>query len=161
MSKLLVFISLAVAICVKVGYYFDKKRNRVKLKNHGYRAKSVFREGLDIVRETLKREVTRWNDLWARHFSFFVDDLDKILSTIVIAKNLSGRALKIKVAALVLVLILRFLLIFMVKFHQYVLHSLKRYQQINRANIYFFLDSIVKEAYFCALNSNEGELFEG
>jgi hypothetical protein len=36
MSKLLVFVSLAAAICVKVGYNtFDKKRNRVKLKNRG------------------------------------------------------------------------------------------------------------------------------
>jgi hypothetical protein len=67
-------VSLAATICVKVGYAFDKKRNGVKLKNRGYRAKSVFREGLDIVSETLKREVTRWNDLWATALKLFVDD---------------------------------------------------------------------------------------
>jgi hypothetical protein len=64
MSKLLVFVSLAGANCVKVGYAFDKKLKGVKLKKHGYRAQSILREGLDIVRETLKRGVTRWNGLW-------------------------------------------------------------------------------------------------
>jgi hypothetical protein len=87
MSKLLVFVSLAAAICVKVGYAFDKKRNGVKLKNRGYRAKIVFREGLDIVRKTLKREVIRWNDLWATALELFCRRLDRMLSTIVIAKN--------------------------------------------------------------------------
>jgi hypothetical protein len=80
-------VSLAAAICVKVGYAFDKKRNRVKLKNRGYRAKSVFREGLDIVREMLKGEFTRWSDLWATALEFFCRRLDRMLSTIVIAKN--------------------------------------------------------------------------
>jgi len=89
-SKLLVFVSLAVAICVKVGYYFDKKLKEVKLKKHGYRAQSIFREGLDIVRETLKRGVTRWNDLWGAALELFGRRLDRMLSTIVIAKNFVG-----------------------------------------------------------------------
>jgi hypothetical protein len=67
-------VSLAAAICVKVGYAFDKKRNGVKLKNRGYRAKRVFRKGLNIVSETLKRKVIRWNDLWATALELFVDD---------------------------------------------------------------------------------------
>jgi hypothetical protein len=89
MSKLLVlvFVSLAAAICVKVDYAFDKKRSGVKLKNRGYRAKSVFRESLEIVSETLKREVTRWNDLWATALELFCRRLDRMLSAIVIAKN--------------------------------------------------------------------------
>jgi hypothetical protein len=62
MSKLislLVFVSLAAAICVKVGYELDKKTQLSEDKTAGYRAKSLFREGLDIVSETLKREVAR------------------------------------------------------------------------------------------------------
>jgi hypothetical protein len=89
-SKLLVFVSLAVAICVKVGYAFDKKLKEVKLKKHGYRAQSIFREGLDIVRETLKRGVTRWNGLWGAALELFGRRLDRMLSTIVIAKNFVG-----------------------------------------------------------------------
>jgi hypothetical protein len=87
MSKLLVFVSLAGANCVKVGYYFDKKLKGVKLKKHGYRAQSILREGLDIVRETLKRGVPRWNDLWVTALELFCRRLDRMLSTIVIAKN--------------------------------------------------------------------------
>jgi hypothetical protein len=87
MSKLLVFVSLAGANCVKVGYYFDKKLKGVKLKKHGYRAQSILREGLDIVSETLKRGVPRWNDLWVTALELFCRRLDRMLSTIAIAKN--------------------------------------------------------------------------
>jgi hypothetical protein len=59
-------------------------------KTAGYRAKSVFREGLDIVREMVKGKFTRWSDLWATAFELFCRRLDKMLSTIVIAKNFIG-----------------------------------------------------------------------
>jgi hypothetical protein len=66
-------VSLAAAICVKVGYTFDKKRK--KLKNRGYRAKSVFREGLDIVSKTLLKERLQDETTFEkRRVSFLADD---------------------------------------------------------------------------------------
>lgn len=53
-SKLLVFVSLAVAICVKVGEYHHKKVQKIKTKKHGYKANSFCRKGLDILRDGLK-----------------------------------------------------------------------------------------------------------
>jgi hypothetical protein len=61
-----------------------------KAKKPWLSAKSVFREGLYIVSEKLKREVTRWNGLWGAALELFGKRLDRMLSTIVIAKNFVG-----------------------------------------------------------------------
>jgi hypothetical protein len=71
-----------------VGYYFDKKLNRVKIKKHGYRAKSIFREGMNVLLETLKMEGARWNNIWETALELFCRRLDKMLSTIVIHKKI-------------------------------------------------------------------------
>lgn len=55
LSKLLVFVSLAVATCVKVGEEEHEKVQKIKVKKHGYKAKSFFRNGLDVLREGLKK----------------------------------------------------------------------------------------------------------
>jgi hypothetical protein len=73
----LVFVSLSAAICVKVGYYFDTKLNRVKIKKHGYSVKSIFREGMDVLLETLKMGL-KWGlpdgtTFGKRRLNFFVD----------------------------------------------------------------------------------------
>lgn len=44
---LLALLSIAVSFCVKLGYLLHTKREKIKLKKHGYKAKSFFREGLD------------------------------------------------------------------------------------------------------------------
>jgi len=58
LSKLLVFVSIAVAICVKVGECHHKKVQKIKIKKHGCQAKSFFRKGLDILREAFKKPST-------------------------------------------------------------------------------------------------------
>lgn len=54
LSKLLVFVSIAVAICVKVGEYHHKKVQKIKIKKNGRQANSFFRKGSDILRRGLK-----------------------------------------------------------------------------------------------------------
>ena len=55
LSKLLVFVSLAVAICVKMGEYAHGKVEKIRVKKHGYKQHSFFRKGLDLLRVGLKR----------------------------------------------------------------------------------------------------------
>jgi hypothetical protein len=74
----LVFVSLSAAICVKAGYFFDTKLNRVKIKKHGYRAKSIFRKGVDVLMETLKMGSTRWNNIWETALELFCRRLEKM-----------------------------------------------------------------------------------
>lgn len=54
--KLLVFVSIAVAICSKMGQYIDKKVKTIKIKKHQYKANSFFRIGLDYIRQSLIKQ---------------------------------------------------------------------------------------------------------
>jgi hypothetical protein len=56
-----------------VGYHFDKKLNRVKIKKHGYRAKSICRKGRDFLLETLKMGVAQCRRIWETTLELFVD----------------------------------------------------------------------------------------
>jgi hypothetical protein len=64
LSKLLVFVSLAVAICVKFGKVYHQKVQKIKVKKHGYQANSFFRKGLNIIRRGLKNTSQEFIDLW-------------------------------------------------------------------------------------------------
>jgi len=54
-KKLFAIVSIAYAICWAVGIE-DGKTNPVKVKKHGYPQYSVFRRGLNIIREFFKRK---------------------------------------------------------------------------------------------------------
>ena len=71
-AKLLVFVSLAVAICTKIGEYHHEKVQKIKTKNHGYRAKSFFRSGLDLLRKGLKHGGEEFVVLWQNCASLFI-----------------------------------------------------------------------------------------
>jgi hypothetical protein len=64
LSKLLVFVSLAVAICVKMGEFYHQKVQKMKIKKHGYGTNSFFRKGLDVMRRGLKNTSQQFIDLW-------------------------------------------------------------------------------------------------
>ena len=50
-KKLIVFVSIAVGICINIGKHYHKKVQKIKIKKHGYKSNSFFRKGLDILRE--------------------------------------------------------------------------------------------------------------
>ena len=56
LSKLLVFVSIAVGLCTCMGEYLQKKVHQTKMKKHGYLAKSIFRKGLDFIRNAIFKE---------------------------------------------------------------------------------------------------------
>ena len=50
-KKLIVFVSIAVGMCINIGKRHHKKVQKIKTKKHGYKSNSFFRKGLDILRE--------------------------------------------------------------------------------------------------------------
>lgn len=79
-SKLLVFVSLAVVICVKFGEQHHKKVQKVKTKNHGYGANSFFRKGLTIIRRGLKNTTDEFVKSWIEYVHIFSRWIDIQLS---------------------------------------------------------------------------------
>lgn len=55
-KKLLVFVFLAVAICINTGIFLHKNKKQIKVKKHGYKANSFFRTGLNAWRRLLKNK---------------------------------------------------------------------------------------------------------
>jgi len=52
-EKLLCLVMIAFVWCYKVGDYLDKIVKAIKIKKHGYRAKSVFKYGLEHISNCL------------------------------------------------------------------------------------------------------------
>ncbi len=52
-EKLVALVFIAFVWCYKVGIYIDQNENKVKIKKHGYRAKSLFIHGLDYISNIL------------------------------------------------------------------------------------------------------------
>lgn len=74
--KLLVFVSLAVAICSKIEQYMDKKVKPIKIKKHKFKANSFFRTGLDYIRQNLikqKREFINTCSGWIDKFLRWIE----------------------------------------------------------------------------------------
>ena len=71
LSKLLVFVSIAVALCVKFGEYYHKKVQKIKTKPHGYKANSFFRKGLNVIRRGLKNPTKIFIQLWTECINIF------------------------------------------------------------------------------------------
>jgi hypothetical protein len=52
-QKLLCLVMIAFVWCYKVGDYLDKEVEQIPIKKHGYRAKSVFKNGLEYISNCL------------------------------------------------------------------------------------------------------------
>lgn len=72
LSKLLVFVSIAVAICTRVGEFHHQKVQKIKTKAHGYMANSFFRKGLDILRGGMKNPRADFTQFWQDCISSFI-----------------------------------------------------------------------------------------
>ena len=89
LSKLLVFVSLAVAICVKVGEYNHKKVQKIKIKKNGRQANSFFRKGSDILRRGLKNTNHNFVHLCTEYIKTMIRWIDiQISYNQVVMKNL-------------------------------------------------------------------------
>jgi hypothetical protein len=54
LKKLLVFTSLALILCVNLGIFLHEKVKKVKVKKHGYKPNSFFRQGMNEIRKIIK-----------------------------------------------------------------------------------------------------------
>jgi hypothetical protein len=52
-EKLVSLVFIAFAWCYKVGIYVDLNEQKIKIKKHGFRAKSLFKHGLDYISNIL------------------------------------------------------------------------------------------------------------
>mgnify|MGYP000081721931 CR=1 FL=1 len=66
LKKLVGLVSIAYAIVANVGLHTYLKGEGITVKNHGYKANSFSRKGIDIVREGLRRK-------WKQNFQVFLD----------------------------------------------------------------------------------------
>ncbi len=55
LKKLLALVCIAYALVVNMGLYHHKKVQAIPLKNHGYKANSFARKGIDLIRDGLRR----------------------------------------------------------------------------------------------------------
>lgn len=54
LKKLIAFVSIAYGICNSLGMYHHQKVQKIKTKNHGYKAVSFFRKGLNLIQDSLR-----------------------------------------------------------------------------------------------------------
>lgn len=76
LKKLIALVSIAYAIVATMGLHEHLRGKAIALKNHGYKANSFSRKGIDLVREGLRRT---WKQnfqlflLWVKRFSRWID----------------------------------------------------------------------------------------
>jgi hypothetical protein len=59
LHKLIALVALAFTCCLVVGLWQHHNRNAIPLKNHGYKANSFFRHGLDCIRQAYQKVVSQ------------------------------------------------------------------------------------------------------
>ena len=79
-KKLIALVSIAYAVVANIGLHAGLKGEGIPVKNHGYKANSFSRKGIDIVREGLRRE-------WKRNFQIFLDWVVRFLRWIQLNPN--------------------------------------------------------------------------
>jgi hypothetical protein len=66
LKKLVALVSIAYSICISMGVYVHKKVQKIKTKNHGYKAKSFARKGIDSIREMFRSHQTIPENIYQR-----------------------------------------------------------------------------------------------
>lgn len=66
LKKLIALVSIAYSICISMGLYIHKKVQKIKTKNHGYKAKSFARKGIDSIREMFRSQQAIAENIYAR-----------------------------------------------------------------------------------------------
>ena len=51
LKKLIALVSIAYGLCLNLGIYYHQKIKPIKRKNHGDKANSFARKGLDLIKE--------------------------------------------------------------------------------------------------------------
>jgi hypothetical protein len=83
LKKLVALVSIAYGVCISLGIYIHNKVQKIKMKKHGYKAKSFARKGIDYIREMFRGEqalpekilmriqaLFRWVFIQASHYHY-------------------------------------------------------------------------------------------
>lgn len=73
LKKLMALVSLAFVFCWQVGQYYHRHRAAIVVKTHGYKANSLFRKGLDLLRRACKF-IEKRAELLAHYLSWLGKD---------------------------------------------------------------------------------------
>lgn len=63
LRKLFALVAIAFTVCLHIGRWSDQYQKNIEIKNHGYKANSFFRHGLECWRSAL-RTMTHELDLF-------------------------------------------------------------------------------------------------
>lgn len=63
-NKLIALVAIAFAFCLLAGKHYHQKVKKIKTKNHGYKANSFFRKGLDLLRDYLNNKPIADEKFW-------------------------------------------------------------------------------------------------
>lgn len=78
LKKLFAMVCLAFVVCLKIGVWKHEYRKAIKVKNHGYKAKSFFRYGLDHCRKVQRKMESQWQ--WMEEvLSVLIQDMEQNL----------------------------------------------------------------------------------
>lgn len=62
-KKLVLLVMIAYLWCYKVGIYLDEQVNKIKIKKHGRKAKSLMKYGLDYINQILLNQIYRRDNI--------------------------------------------------------------------------------------------------
>jgi hypothetical protein len=66
LKMLVALVSIAFAMCVSLGIHQHERVKKIKIKNHGYKAHSFFRHGLNTLRQMMKKDEQNWHQFIAK-----------------------------------------------------------------------------------------------
>jgi hypothetical protein len=75
LKKLVALVSMACGMCVSLGIHQHERVKKIKVKNHGYKANSFFRHGLNTIRQMLKKDELRWQQFIDKFIRWIIQKL--------------------------------------------------------------------------------------
>lgn len=70
--KLMYLVSVAYCFCLHAGFVYEKQMGAIPRKKHGYRAYSLFRKGLDLLRRVLFKKTDQAINIWHQLIDRFI-----------------------------------------------------------------------------------------
>lgn len=72
LKRLIGLVSIAFAICISLGIYQHEKVQKIKIKKHGYKAKSFCRVGIDLIKDLCKQSVEVFEEMIGKFLRYLI-----------------------------------------------------------------------------------------
>jgi len=70
--KLTYLVAVAYAFCIHMGWEIERRMEHIPMKKHGYRSKSLFRKGMDSLREYFHKKEKPDLEFWEKLIDRFI-----------------------------------------------------------------------------------------